>query len=487
MPERAERPFWDDSVFERIFNCLAASVSIAAVEDGTYIEVNEEFLRVSAFTREEVIGKSPLDLGLFANPLDLQRIADELRQSGEVRNRETLFRIKSGQPIWGLLSAVPITIRGRACVLGVSRDLTELKRSEAALLELENRFRDVLAHAPVGLAIIDRNYVFTFAAGQAVADAGLRPENVIGRSLLEIFADDTKIIERVRQALAGKSEFGMVEVGTAVFDLWTSPIRADDGAISGMIGIGTNVTARVRAEQELRGAVRARDVFLSIASHELRNPLNALSLNLAAAVRSAKKQSPPVAQPLQAAAKQVDRLIHLVDELLDASRITTGQLTLKRERFDLSDVVTEIIGRSRDQLADFAFTSTPAVGYWDRIRLEQVVANLISNAIRYGEGKPISIALEQDGPTVRFRITDRGIGIAPEKHARIFEQFERASSDAHTGLGLGLWITKRIVEAHGGTISVRSELGNGAEFEVILPCEAKAGKAGEDDEQDSSR
>ena len=209
-------------------------------------------------------------------------------------------------------------------VLGVFRDLTDLKRSQAALLELEQRFRSVLNHAPVGIAVVDQNCAFTFAAGQAFSDAGLAPQKVIGRSIFELFGSDTPIVRGIRRALDGHSEAGIFEFGRTVLSLWTAPLQDSPGLISGALVIGTNITERIQAERRLEQAVRARDVFLSVASHELRNPLNALSLNLTGVIRKAKGKGGAVEPRLLAAAGQVQRLIHLVDELLDVSRITTG-------------------------------------------------------------------------------------------------------------------------------------------------------------------
>jgi PAS domain S-box-containing protein len=240
-----------------------------------------------------------------------------------------------------------------------------------------------------------------------------------------------------------------------------------------------------RLYREAREAVRAREEFLSIASHELKTPLTTLQLQVQGLAR--KVQSTPgepalrvLGPRLSAAERQVERLTALINNLLDISRITAGRLDLDLEPVDLSGVVRDAAARVREDLARAGCalelrTDGPCIGQWDRIRLEQVVSNLLSNAIKYGAGRPIVMTVAGDQATARFTIRDHGIGIPPEDRARIFERFERAVSDRHYGgLGLGLWIVRQIVDAFGGTIEVNSEAGQGSVFNVLLP---KAGSA----------
>jgi PAS domain S-box-containing protein len=235
-----------------------------------------------------------------------------------------------------------------------------------------------------------------------------------------------------------------------------------------------------RLYREAREAVRARDEFLSIASHELKTPLTTLQLQIQGLARKLKSApEEPVFQGLAArvgtSERQVERLTALINNLLDISRITAGRLDLDLEPVDLAAVARDAAARFRDDLARAGsvlemHADGECHGEWDRLRLEQVVMNLLSNAAKYGAGRPIAIVVDGSETTARFSIRDHGIGIPAEHQGRIFERFERAVSDRHYGgLGLGLWIVRQIVDAFGGTIEVQSQAGEGSTFTVLLP------------------
>ncbi|MGZ3416366.1 MAG: sensor histidine kinase [Polyangiales bacterium] len=223
-------------------------------------------------------------------------------------------------------------------------------------------------------------------------------------------------------------------------------------------------------EQELREAVRVRDEFLAVAGHELKTPLTTLRLYFWSA-RKLGADSPVTGE---IAERQLSRFERLVDQLLDVTRISSGPLALEREETDLSSLVTEIaqtLIRIEGTVPVLVHAPTPVRGHWDPLRLGQVVTNLVTNALKYGGGEPIDIAVEAVGSRALLRVRDRGIGIREADRARIFERFERAvSSREFGGLGLGLWITREIVRAHGGTIGVAPGEGQaGTEFIVELP------------------
>ncbi|UQA62702.1 ATP-binding sensor histidine kinase [Polyangium aurulentum] len=225
--------------------------------------------------------------------------------------------------------------------------------------------------------------------------------------------------------------------------------------------------------REAQEAVALRDEFISVASHELRTPMTSLQLALQSAMRTG---NPEAVAPLVARAfRQSERLSKLIDDLLDVSWIETGQLPLELGEVDLAAIVGEVTARleldlERARCPVTIKANARVAGRWDRSRLDQVVTNLLANAIKFGPGKPITITVDGDAHIGRLRIEDQGIGIEDAQQERIFERFGRAVSANHYGgLGLGLFTCRKIVEAHGGSIRVESRLGAGAVFTVELP------------------
>ena len=255
-----------------------------------------------------------------------------------------------------------------------------------------------------------------------------------------------------------------------------------DGNPLVLTGVVLDITEMKQVERELAEAVRARDEFLSIASHELKTPLTSLTLQSQTFKRRINIGDPTAYSPervslfVQQTERQILRLNRLVDDMLDISRIRAGTLGVQPVPGRLRDVVEETLERMGPQFAA-AGTEFPETdfrddgqGNWDHVRLEQVVANLLTNAIRYGQGKPICVRLTGSEEWICLQVKDQGMGITPEAQARIFKRFERGiSADEVSGLGLGLFISKQIVEAHGGSIRVDSKPGEGAEFTVQLP------------------
>lgn len=227
--------------------------------------------------------------------------------------------------------------------------------------------------------------------------------------------------------------------------------------------------------------IQVREDFLSIASHELRTPLSPLRMQFEMAEFYAKQMPDTVTvrqdllELMAGASVQVDRLLRLVDNLLDVSRITAGRLSLHVESFDLVALITEIAKRfepllKKDGCELKLQLPKELIGEWDKVRIEQVILNLLTNAIKFGPGRPIEVSLLSVFGEVRLGVRDYGVGIAPEDTDRIFHRFERSASASHfAGLGLGLYITREIVEAHSGKISVKSTPGQGACFTVRLP------------------
>jgi signal transduction histidine kinase len=242
-----------------------------------------------------------------------------------------------------------------------------------------------------------------------------------------------------------------------------------------------------RLYEASQDAIRVRDDFLSIASHELKTPLTPLRLRLQLLSRHIRGGTLADLGPERLARLadtidvQVARLVRLVDGLLDVSRIHAGKFTLHREAIDLGALAASVVERHAAELAAARCVATvsapePVAGEWDPMRLEQLVANLLTNAAKYAPGSPVAVTVSRAGDLARLVVHDRGIGISVEDAGHIFDRFVRVASTEHVGgLGLGLFISRQIAEAHGGSIRVESTPGAGAAFVVELPVAPTAG------------
>jgi len=316
---------------------------------------------------------------------------------------------------------------------------------------------------------------------------GYSDAEVMGRPFGRFFLPDDvsggkpeEILARVRAEGGHQGEHFQVCKGGALFwaDATLAPLREEGGRLRGFSVVTRDITDQVKLLEELRVALRARDEFLSMASHELRTPVTTLQLQLQTLHRlldRRKEEGPRVLlQRMQNLESQTTRIALLVGELLDLSRMRLGKIELKLEEIDVAELAREAVDRLREQAERAGCelsiqAQAPAVGRLDRLRVEQVVTNLVVNAIKFGAGKPIAVSVDADPQRVRITVEDHGIGIAPQDQARVFGRFERAApAENYGGLGLGLYIARQIVEAHGGRILLRSTPGAGSAFTVEL-------------------
>jgi len=245
-------------------------------------------------------------------------------------------------------------------------------------------------------------------------------------------------------------------------------------------GIVYDITEKKEKEEALHRAIAARQEFFTIAGHELKTPLTCMQLQLAVLElqikEAASEDLKSVLNPsMRKQSEHLMRITKIVDNILDETRITEGRLSLQKEAFNLTQMVKDVLSQFQ-VTADLAgvsieFETTGEIlGHWDRFRLEQVLLNLLINALKYGNNKPIRVLVEGRSDLATFTVLDSGKGIPSAEQTKIFQRFERGEETSRSnGLGLGLFISKTIIEAHGGEIKLESEPGKGSAFIVELP------------------
>ncbi len=471
---------------ERSYRVLVEAMTEGAATlaaDGTLLYCNVRFAQMLARPLNRVMGTS---LRKFVDPQHRPTLDALLTEGRKHDSRgEVTLTASGGKQVPTLLSVNAIRSEDgldKQVLCLVATDLTEQKRN-AEMLASERLARSVLEQAGEAIVVCDNKQRIIRASNATHRLAGCNP---LLRPFSEVFPFEVEGAPVPKLALSKKAIAGLPVSFTRSdgqpFNLLLSagPLLGHKGKVLGCIITLTDVSRLKNVEDDLHSAIRARDEFLSIASHELRTPLTALLLQLQSLQHMLNKAfgdklQERVSHKIEMALRQPGHLSKLIDGLLDVSRITSGRIAQVHEEVELTGFAREVVERCRGEaeragcILEFDGRQK-VIGIWDPMQLEQVLTNLVGNAIKYGPAKPIRVAVEDARPHARITVRDQGIGIAQADTKRIFERFERAVSRQHYGgLGLGLFIASRIVQAYAGTIAVASKQGEGSEFTVSLP------------------
>ncbi|MES2525602.1 MAG: PAS domain-containing sensor histidine kinase [Bdellovibrionota bacterium] len=359
-------------------------------------------------------------------------------------------------------------------------DITVRKKAEAARSLSDERFHTLTEAMPQMVWITDSDGNVVYFNRQWMKNTGTSLEENLDAGWLNVLhPDDRDRAFKVWNAALISKEYDVeyrIKMADGSYRWHVArgvPTIGDDGKIKQWVGTTTDIQSQKQTQVDLENAVKARDEFLSVASHELKTPLTVIQLQSELTKRS--NDLNVVAKTTATIQRNVSRLTRVVDDMLDISRVATGKLNLELENLNLNDVVLETVERMTPLLKDSGCELIYRPGETvflpiDKFRIEQVLVNLLTNTSRYGKGKPVFVTTSRNENFALLSVKDSGSGIAPADHERIFERFERATSNAGiSGLGLGLYIVKNIVQLHKGSIRVESSIGLGAEFIVELP------------------
>ena len=449
---------------------------------------------IKGYSAKEIIGRPT---AVFYTPEDRaagrpRALLDRAENEGRVEDQGLRVR-KDGSQFWADVTLTALrdpdgALRGFA---KVTRDLTERRRADDERRRSEERFRALVEQVEdYAIFMLDASgHIATWNVG-AQRMKGYRAHEVIGKHFSIFYPADEVRAGKCEHELEVAKNIGRFEdegfrLRKDGSQLWVNVIitalRGDDGELLGFTKVTRDLSERKLAEEErlrlahAQEAIRLRDEFLAIASHELKTPLTALRLQLQSLEQRADQLDATTARKIARASHSSTRLSHLVESLLDVSRIATGRLTLHVERFDLYGAVAQLLEgmavASERANAPIALSGEQAIeGQWDRTRIEQVVTNLLANALKYGAGAAIDVTLTREGDVAVIAVRDRGPGIPANDLERIFGRYERAASMLHYGgLGLGLYVAEQIVLAHAGSIAAENLEQGGALFTVRLP------------------
>ena len=480
--------------------------------EGRVITWNSGAQRLYGYSPAEIAGQH---FSLFYTPEDKERNHPDyelavVRREG--RYEETGWRVRRhGTAFWANVVVTPVCSSG-SDIIGyakVTRDLSAMREAEERLRRSEERLRLLIESVrDYAIFMLDPDGYITSWNPGAERLKGYKSEEVIGQHFSLFYTQEDRGRHHPEEELAIVRREGRYEEegwrvrkdGTRFWaNVVISIIQGASGELRGFAKVTRDLTEKRRAEvqekeaaerllretrrtQEAHFALQLRDEFLSIAAHELRTPIATLKLKLQGVQRMLRNQDAlgaalkALPDRVRSADQQASRLAALVERLLDLSRIANGRLELTLEPTDLVEVcrqaAEEFAETAEAQGTKIHLHAPPTLqGVWDRGRLVQVLSNLLSNAIKYGGGSPVEIDLAGSENTVSVTVRDHGEGIPAEHLGRVFDRFERAAAALgnQVGLGLGLYITRHIVEGHGGNIVVTSEREEGTAFQAILP------------------
>ncbi|HET7341251.1 MAG TPA: PAS domain-containing sensor histidine kinase [Methylomirabilota bacterium] len=487
----------DRAKLRAAFELSPAILCVTGLDDGRIRDVNEAFLKTTGYTREEILGRTVVELGLWMNPDERLAGLAALRAGRGVRDQEARFRTKSGEERVTVLNADVVVLEGRPCIVSALTDITDRVRAEAALRESERRFMLAFHANPLPMTITDLHDGRHLEVNEAaVRHSGYAREEMLGRTKPElgfwVRAEERDRMVRLLQREGRVRDFEVTfqaKNGERRRLLVNSEVMTYAGAPA-VLSVSLDITERTQLERDnrsrreeaealaesLRAANRAKDEFLAMLSHELRNPLG--TITNAVAVLERVTGDAQTRQLTEIIARQAGLLTRLVDDLLDVARVTSGKIAMRSQRVDLREVAGRCLdalsqsGRARQHEVSLTGDAVPVWG--DAARLEQVVGNLVDNAVKYTPpGGRVDVSVAREGRDAVLRVRDSGKGIPPELLARVFDVFAQepqALDRSRGGLGLGLALVKRLVELHGGSVAAWSAgPGAGSEFTVRLP------------------
>jgi PAS domain S-box-containing protein len=476
-----------ESKFSKVFRSSPEVIVLTRLSDGMILDANDTFLRVSGYTREEVINKKMTGLGVWVKPEERAQMVKMLQEKGEVRNIEYLFRMKSGEIRTWLFSAETATINNEVCILSVTTDITERKKAVEALQESEKKYRELINTSLDAIISTDPQTKVIIWNQGAEKIFGYSEKEMLGDTMMKIIPEREH--EKVKKKLASLRQPSPEKQSNAVFE---GTGRRKDGAevpieislssrelenTSITTAIVRDITVRKEAEEKLRQLDKMKSEFLSNVSHELRTPLQSIGGFTKLIMNGQVPDAATQQEFLEIIDREVLHLGNLINSLLDMSRLEAGRFQVNRRlapvRDYFIDPVKSFYSLARDKnitLSENIPSQLPEMEV-DGDRLRQVVINLIGNAVKFSDpGGSVSVKVEKQKEMLLFQVSDHGIGISEEAKTHLFERFYRAEGEmVRGGTGLGLYISKQIIEAHGGSIWAESELGKGSTFSFVLP------------------
>lgn len=498
----------------RMFIDLAADAFFQGTANLKFIEVNKSALELTGYSRAELLTMSMSDL-FSAEDIKNNPLRPDLLELGQTVKNERVIATKDGRSISVEMNSKKMP---DGTYQSFFRDITERKQTAEAMRESEERYRTIVSNAPLITFTTDNKGIFTLSEGKGLAKLGLKPGQVVGLSVFDVYCDYPSICDAMHNCLEGMLQRNEIEVNGAIFDVIFSPLFDNNGKVIKVIGISNDITENKQAEillqqqneeiesqneefqqineelqqtgEELLYAKnraeesdQLKTAFLQNMSHEIRTPMNAI-MGFSGLLVNNYNNKPKLEQFSEIINQRCKDLLDIINDILDIAKIESGQLPVHLEECNLAELLTELtnffeehrqrIGKqhitfniNQQYLNDIKIIVT------DKGKLKQILINLISNAFKFTDNGSIEGGCNLDNNNnLIFYVADTGIGIPPEKQDVVFERFAQVHQGKRLnigGTGLGLSIVKGLVGILGGKITLESELGKGSTFSFTIP------------------
>jgi PAS domain S-box-containing protein len=475
--------------FKQIFLTSPDLVTISQMENGTYIDVNENFVQTSGYSRDEIVGKTSNDINIWTNPKDRSRMLSILNEFGKVENFEAQFTMKSGHIIEGLLSAAILGINNLPHILTITRDISYRKAITEKLVKLSH----AVEQSPTLVEITDTKGNIEYVNPKFTETTGYSLEEVVGKNLRILKSGHTtaKEYENLWNTISSGREWrgefhNKRKDGTLYWEQASiSSIKNSEGKITHYLAIKSDITEKKKIVDELiktkEKAVesdRLKSAFLANMSHEIRTPMNGILgfSSLLSEPGLGKEEQQEYIKLIQVSGA---RMLNLISEIIDISKIESGMMEISLQQVNVNEKVGFVFNllkldaeEKSIQLTCKSIEFPDLYLITDPEKLYAILTNLVKNAIKYTDKGSIEFGYNIKNETVEFFVKDSGIGIPLDRHAAIFERFiqvDITNIQARHGAGLGLAIAKAFVTLLGGEIWLESQEGIGTTFHFTLP------------------
>ena len=518
--------------YKTLFESNTDGITIFALRENeppsSILDMNPRAYLMLGYTKEEMLLMKPDDIEKDITWDKIEKRIIDLNTKG-FSEFETILKHKNGYDVFVEIKVMIIDYNNQPALMNIVRDISGRRIAENAFRSSELLNRTVISNAPLVTFVTDDKGIFTLSEGKALEKLGLNPGQVVGLSVFDVYKDYQEILESMMKALEGESQRKEIKVQNVVFDVYFSPVFDQYGKVTQVVGVSNDITERKHAEEllkeqnlqlerqyeeymQLNEVLRAtnydlenakekaeesdklKTAFLQNMSHEIRTPLNGI-LGFSNLLQDENLQKEEINDYTAVIQQSCNRLLEIVNNVLDISKIETGQISIARKEFLIDSVFSDIltfftpVAESKKLILSCPnLKDTKRKIYSDESKLMQILSNLINNSLKFTSAGRIDYGYEIIDNDIQFFVKDTGIGISNEYFDKIFDRFTQVDlkiTRGYEGAGLGLAICKGLVELLGGKIWLESEVGIGTTFYFTVPL-IETGTGSNDDSQETT-